>query len=205
MNTYWIRFFFLSFYLLITSTLLTGCMGGVWTGMNLVYTRHNVYKKVDDFHLALQANQLLFSDKTLKQEGAYLDLAVFNGDVLLAGHLPDAALRQLACDRLSALTGYRNLFKQVALSSDVNNGVEDSWITTKILSQIIADAEIDPGVFKIVTADRIVYIMGDVPPKQAHLVIAIARKTGAVMRVVKLLKYYQLTSSDELLKDEKKL
>lgn len=201
MYTYWIRALSLFIFILITSTLLTGCMGGVWTGMNLVYTRHNVYKKVNDFHLALQANQLLFFDKTLKQEGAYLDLAVFNGDLLLAGHLPDAALYQLAFDRLSALSGYRNLFKQVALSSDLNNGVEDSWITTKIISQIIADSEIDPSVFKIITADRIVYIMGDAPSKQAHLVIAIARKTSGVVRVVKLLKYYQLSNSDKLLKD----
>ncbi len=184
---------------------LTGCMGGVWTGMNLVYTRHTVYKKVDDFHLALEANHLLFPDNTLKQEGAYLDLAVFNGDVLLAGHLPDADLRQLAYDRLSRLSGFRHLFKHVALSSESNNGVQDSWISTKIISQIIADADIDPSVFKIITSDRIVYIMGDVPTNQAHLVIAIARKTQGVFRVVKLLKYYKLSDTDEPPKTEKNL
>ena len=122
-------------------------------------------------------------------------MAVFNGDVLLAGHLPGNKLRNKAEQRLQTLSGYRKLFIQVAISKAVNNGIEDSWITTKIRSKIIADAQIDPTVFKIITSDRIVYIMGDVYPKEAVRVIDIAKRTDGVIRVVKMLKYYNLSQS----------
>lgn len=183
--------------IILTTLLLQSCMTGVWTGMNLVYTRHSVYKKVDDFTLGLRAQKLLFSDKVLKQTGCNLDLAVFNGDVLLAGHLPEASLREEACSRLSSLEGQRRLFKYITIIDAPMNGIEDSWITTKIISRIIADSSIDPSLFKIITIDGIVYLMGDVPVKQAKRVIDIARKTNRVRRVVTLLQYYKLSKQIE--------
>ncbi|MFC3908209.1 BON domain-containing protein [Legionella dresdenensis] len=184
--------------LIIASVLLlSGCLGNIWTGAALIYDRHNVYKKLDDYQLAANANKLLFDDdkRILKQRGCSLDMAVFNGDVLIAGHVPSEDLRELINSRLNHLTGYRELFKQVAVSEAPSTGLEDSWITTKIKAQIIADSAIDPNIFKILTIDRIVYVMGDVPPSQADQVLKIASNTSGVIRVVKLLRYYNLSET----------
>lgn len=181
--------------LLFSSMFLNACVSSIWTGANLIYTRHTVYKKFDDYKLAATANHVLFEDKIFKQKGVYLDVAVFNGDILLAGHLPTITLRNEAQRRLETLSGYRKLFQQVAIDTAVNNGMVDSWITTKIRSKIIADSQIDPSAFKIITSDRIVYIMGDVNPKEAIRVIDIAKRTDGVIRVVKLLKYYNLSKN----------
>lgn len=175
------------------SLMLTACLGGLWTGASMVYDRHNVYKKMSDYQLSGMANHVLFDDRILKQSGCSLDLGVINGDVLLAGHLPTEQLRQIARKRLNRLEGYRELFFQVALSDDNNDGLQDGWITTKIRSQIFADSSIDPNTFKIITIDGIVYIMGDVKPDQAEKVLAIARDTEGVLRVVKLMRYYNLS------------
>ncbi|MGQ3889141.1 BON domain-containing protein [Legionella sp. CNM-1927-20] len=185
------------FYLFIVSTisLLTGCIGSLWTGATLVYDRHNIYKKIYDYQLALQANQTLFQDRLLKQEGCYLDLAVFKGDILLAGHLPNRKLRDLTKARLQSLRGYRELFFQVALYSAPANDLTDAWLTAKIRSQIFADAQIDPNDFKIVTVDNIVYVMGDVRPKQAERVLNLAKHTQGVVRVVKLMRYLNLSEA----------
>ena len=178
---------------LIPIFMLNGCISSLWTGATLVYDRHNVYKKFYDYQLAVQANHLLFQDRILKQEGCYLDLAVFKGDILLAGHLPTEKLRHLARRRLKSLTGCRELFFQVAVYSGQANDLIDTWLTTKIRSQIIADADIDPNAFKIITIDKIVYVMGDVRPKQAEQVLSIARNTEGVVRVVKLMRYLNLS------------
>ena len=59
------------FFLLLFSLSLSGCadMSGVWTGVMLVYDRHNVYKKIDDYQLGARANRLLFADERLRCDG----------------------------------------------------------------------------------------------------------------------------------------
>ncbi|MCH9756457.1 MAG: BON domain-containing protein [Gammaproteobacteria bacterium] len=174
---------------------LFGCadVSGVWTGMMLVYDRHNVYKKIDDYQLGAQANRLLFSDEQLRCEGCAIDLAVFHRDILLTGHVPTRALREEANARLFNLAGVRKKYNQLAISSKSDHTIQDTWITAKIRSQVIADAEINPRQFKVVTADGIVYLMGDVLPDQAARVIQIARQTEGVIRVVKLFNYYRIS------------
>ncbi len=180
----------------ILTLLLLSCadVSGVWTGVMLVYDRHHLYKKIDDYHLGADANRALFHDKRLKCDGCAIDLAVFHRDVLLTGHVPTRALREEANERLDALPSIRRKYNQLAIRKTFDHTVHDSWITAKIRSQMIADAEIDPHQFKVVTADGIVYLMGDVLPGQAERVIQIARQTEDVIRVVNLLNYYQLRS-----------
>jgi osmotically-inducible protein OsmY len=179
--------------LLFGFALLGGCYSELWTGATMVYDRHNVYKKMDDYQLGAEAGHALYDDQLFKQRGCSIDLAVFNGDILLAGHVPTAELRQEALRRILKLRGYRRVINQLDISKEPGSTIEDSWITAKIRSQIFADAEIDPRAFKIITSDHIVYLMGDVKPHQALRVIDIARNTEGVDRVVKLFKYYHLS------------
>lgn len=184
-------------YILPLLLMLSGCVGGIWTGASLIYDRHNVYKKVDDYHLLLEVTNALYSDKKLKAEGCVLDLTVFNHDVLVAGHLPSDELLNEARQRLSLVKGYRHLFNEITVSNASSNTVQDGWITAKIRSQMFADDSIDPKVFKVITTDRIVYLMGDVQQDQGERVVQIARRTVGVLRVVKILQYftYQTTST----------
>lgn len=183
----------ITLFLMLSSALLTGCITDVWTGATLVYDRHNIYKKISDFQLAANANRALYNDKIFKQPGCTIDLAVINGDILIAGRVPTYELRQEAYSRIKALIGYRRIFNQLAIGTATGNTLQDDWITTQIRSQIISDADIDPHMFKVVTCEQIVYLMGDVIPKEASRVIHIARRCDGVKRVVKLFKYYNLS------------
>jgi osmotically-inducible protein OsmY len=178
---------------MVLTTMLVGCVGNLWTGSSLIYNRHHIYKKMEDYKLSLEAENQLFVDQQFKQRDCSLELAVFNGELLVAGHLPNESLRSLAFQRLKKIVGARRLFKQIAISHSLNNGVEDMWITTKIRSQMLADSEIDPSAFKVITTDAIVYVMGDVIPEQARRVLAIARNTAGVIRVVRLFHYLNLS------------
>ncbi|MGC1181853.1 MAG: BON domain-containing protein [Legionella sp.] len=155
----------------------------------MVYDRHNVYKKLDDYHLYVKVNNALAIDPLFRNPNCVLDIAVFNGDILIAGHLPTPAILAELRQRLNKVKGYRRLFNEVRLSNTPSNSLKDSWLTTKIRSQIFADSSIDPNAFKVITSDGVVYLMGDVRPKQAITVINIARHTHGVVHVVKMLKY----------------
>lgn len=169
---------------------LSGCLSNIWTASSLVYDRHNVFKKLSDYQLQLRTTNALYSDKLFKNEHCVIDIAVLNGDVLIAGHLPSQELLQEANKRLTQVSGYRRLFNRLTVRMAKSNSIEDAWITTKIRSQIFADDTIDPNAFKVVTSDRIVYLMGDVRKEQAEKVINIARFTSGVEWVVKMLKYF---------------
>lgn len=179
----------LAFFFLVCTS-LAGCVGGVWTGATMVYDRHNVYKSINDYHLLMKVTNALYEDKQFKKENCSLDIAVFNGDILVAGHVPSAEMLAEANKRLQPVTGYRRFFKEISVRDEPKNTVHDGWITAKIRSHIFADATIDPKAFKVVTADRIVYLMGDVRQEEAEKVIQAARNTNGVERVVKILKYW---------------
>lgn len=168
-------------------------MSDLWTGANLVYDRHNVYIKLNDFQLNANASRALYHDKTFKRDDCSIELAVFNRDILLVGRLPSESLREQAYLRVKNVPGSRRLFNQLAVNRTPADPVLDSWITAKIRSQIFADADIDPNKFKVLTYGQIVYLMGDVVPAQAEKVIGFARACRSVSRVVKLFKYYNLS------------
>ena len=172
---------------------LCGCLNSLWTGANLIYDRHNVYKKVGDFQLGANASRALYRDAAFKCEHCVIDIAVFNGDILLAGHVPTKHLRQEALNRMKALNGYRRIFNQLSVQNSASEYIEDSWITAKIRARILADAKISPNRFKVITSDNVVYLMGDVIPEQAQRVTRIARECAGAKKIVKVFQYYHLS------------
>lgn len=183
--------------IILASLFLSGCVSNVWTGANLLYDRHHVYIKINDFQLNASANRVLYKDMLFKQDGIDIEMAVLNRDVLLTGYVPTMELRQEAYERVEAVTtGRRRLFTQISVRTPARGEkAQDLWITTKIRSQIVADADINPSAFKVVTSGGVVYLMGDVIPEQAEKVILFSRKCAGVKRVVKLFKYYNLSDS----------
>lgn len=180
---------------LVSQLLACAAVGSLWTGATLVYDRHNLYKKIDDYQIGARANHELFADKRLRCEGCAIDVAVFHRDLLLTGHVPNAELREEANVRMESISGVRKKYNQIALKATSGHSIQDAWITAKIRSQVMVDAEIDPNQFKIITADGIVYIMGDMLPGQAKRVVRIARRTDGVVRVVKLFNVYQVVAA----------
>ncbi len=175
--------------ILALTTLLSSCISNVWTGAKLLYDRHDVYKKLNDYQLVAEVNHALYFDRVLKCEQCALDVALFNGDILIAGHLPSAQLIEELRHRLYAVRGYNHLFIQVKKRNEGSNSLADSWLTTKIRSQIFADDSIDPDMFKVITSDNVVYLMGEAKLDQAEKIISIARNTAGVSKVVTLLRY----------------
>lgn len=170
--------------------LLTGCWSSAITGVSLIYDRHNVYLKLNDYQLAGKINKELYKDKLLKCENCALEVAVFNRDVLMTGSLPTKNMRAEAAKRVESIAGSRNVFNQVAISTNTGDSLYDTWITGNIRGKILANSDIDPHEFKVVTSRQIVYLLGDVHKSQAEKVLIFAKESPGVYRVVNLLRYY---------------
>ena len=174
---------------------ISACVSNVYTGANLIYDRHSVYKKTTDVALAAKIGHSLKLDPMLQcPSNRCFELTVFHNDVLLLGVVPSFAEKKRANDLVKAVGTYRYLYNYIEIKPNamIDNSIDDDWITTKIRSQIMANADIDPGRFKIVTHHQVVYLLGDVMDGQDEMVIDISRKTQNVTKVVNLLHTYML-------------
>lgn len=161
----------------------------------MIYDRHNIYKKVTDYQLTGRAIQALYSDDKFKAPACAcsIDITVFKGKILLAGHVPEQNLREEAQRRIAQANNSQRIYNQLEVKIRETNALEDGWITAKIRTQILADASIDPNSIKVTTTDNIVYLLGEMQPDQGSKVVHIARNTAGVKKVVKILQYYTYT------------
>lgn len=188
-------------FVLFCLLMLTGCWGGLVTGAQMIYDRHDIYVRLTDYQLTLDTRKVLYIDNALKCSDCYLDIAAFNGDVLISGHVPSFHLLDLVKKRLAWTDGYRHRYVYVSRGSE-DNSLTDHWTTTKIRGQILGDGDIDPDRFKIITTDGMVYVMGDVFKEQARWVLGIVEDTIGLQHTVNLLHYYSF-EKDVIRKEEK--
>jgi osmotically-inducible protein OsmY len=179
--------------LILVTYMLSGCLGGLWTSANVIYDRHNIYKKIADYQLTGNTIQALHADKKFKAPGCVIDITVFKQNILLAGHVPSTSIRDEAQARIAAVSKNKRIYNQLTVANQTTNTLQDSWITAKIRTKILADSSIDPNTFKVTTTDNIVYLLGEMKTDEAQKVIHIVRNVNGVEKVVKILQYYTFT------------
>jgi osmotically-inducible protein OsmY len=115
-----------------------------------------------------------------------LDATVFDGQVLITGRVPNRSWREEAVRRARGVQDVRRVFDQMEIGPDTHfiDSARDSWITTELRGELIADVDVKSINYVIKTTDRVVYIMG-VARGQAELDKAIghARTIAGVRRV----------------------
>jgi osmotically-inducible protein OsmY len=180
---------------LILSSLLGACLSNVWTGANLVYGRHHVYKKSTDIKIAAMVGHALKIDPGLNcPSNKCFEIATFHGDILVLGTVPSQLEKDKVTQNIQKVGQYRHLYNYVKINPnyDYPPQWQDHWITTQIRSQILANSDIDPEPFKIVSHENEVYVMGDVMEEQESLIIDVCRKTQYVNKVYNLMQTYTL-------------
>jgi hypothetical protein len=148
-------------------SLLQGCVSpavtGMSTGAEAAYNHHNIQLAIQDQNNTIQ--------------------------------VPSVELRQ----KLDTIAHKASTTKEIYNLTTVSNPVSplihasDSWITTKVKSQLIADSEIDPSKIKVITENGTVYLIGTVFPDQAMIATDIARSTAGVQNVVRVFTYLEVT------------
>jgi osmotically-inducible protein OsmY len=66
---------------------------------------------------------------------------------------------------------------------------QDSWITTKVKAQLVADSDTESNRVKVITEMQTVYLMGMVTHAEADHITNMVSHTGSVQKVVKVFEY----------------
>ncbi|OIP10468.1 MAG: transporter [Betaproteobacteria bacterium CG2_30_68_42] len=121
----------------------------------------------------------------------HINVTSYNRNVLLTGEAPDAAAKaeigKIAAgqDNVRAVINELQVAPPTAYSSRSN----DSFITSKVKARFVDANRFPANHVKVVTEDRVVFLLGIVTRKEAEAAAEIARTTGDVRKVVKVFEY----------------
>jgi osmotically-inducible protein OsmY len=127
----------------------------------------------------------------------HVNVTSYNRQVLLTGEVPSAQDKQLVEQIVSRVDNVRLVANELAVlgSSSLTQRSSDSLITGKVKAAMVDSKDLYANAFKVVTERGIVYLMGRVTQREADRATDIARSTGGVQKVVRLL---EIISEEEL-------
>ncbi len=122
---------------------------------------------------------------------SHISVTSYNGIVLLTGQVATEQTRQAAEQVIRKIRKVRKIHNELSLAGPTSAIVRtnDSWLTTKIKSKMLADPLLQARRIKVVTENGTVYLMGLVNETQASRVVDVSRNTAGVQKVVKMFEY----------------
>lgn len=193
MKRHWI------FACLITAA-LSSCMGGAFvagaaTGSAVVYDRRPIETIVTDQKIYHDATVRLLQDKTITEQ-CHVVVSTFNRVLLVIGQAPNTYCRDHAIELVRQIPNVKRIYNEVEIANNTPPLVRssDTWITTKIKTQLLLTKNFHSSQIKVVTENGTVYLLGLVTPQQADGAVAVARQVAGVQRVVKLFEYVHAVS-----------
>ncbi|KGK01199.1 BON domain-containing protein [Thalassotalea sp. ND16A] len=175
---------------LISLTLLQGCavalLAGAGAGAASYHDRRTLGSQVDDQSIEVKAYSLLADDKALDEQ-TRIQIVSLNGTVLVVGQAPTKQLKDKVITTISGIQGITKLHNQIRIARLTTMGTRtnDTWLTTKVKTELLASDKIDGTAIKVVTEDSEVFLMGLVKANEANIAVNIVRNVTGVARVYK--------------------
>ncbi|GAB4289555.1 MAG: division/outer membrane stress-associated lipid-binding lipoprotein [Thiohalomonadaceae bacterium] len=187
----------LLFTIVAVLTLLQGCapviVGGAAAGAVAVADdRRTTGTIIDDQGIELKIGKAINDNAELREQ-THINITSFNGVVLLSGEAATAAQRRQVEKLAAAVAKVRRVVNHIIIGpvSSLASRSRDSWLTTKVKSQLLGDKDVPGNQIKVLTEAQTVYLMGMVTRNQGDRAGEIARHTSGVKRVVKLFEYVE--------------
>ncbi|MCG8710389.1 divisome-associated lipoprotein YraP [Brenneria sp. 4F2] len=186
-----------AFAVLSIALLLQGCVGAVVVGSAAVATKsatdpRTVGTQVDDGTLELRVTNAISKDDQLKKEARIVATA-YQGKVLLTGQAPTTELAERAKQIALGVEGAAEVYNEIRQGSPVSLGTAsmDTWVTTKVRSQILASDTVKSSNVKVTTENGEVFLLGLVTQREGASAADIASKVSGVKHVTTAFTYLQ--------------
>ena len=175
--------------------LLQGCVGvllagGATTGVVVAKDRRTVTAQVDDQKIELNARHDL-SERTDISRISHISINSNNGIVLLVGQTPHQKYSDEVRAMVERQEGVRKIYNEIKIEEPIGYDIRsnDSWITSKVRTILIAEKHFDSSHVKVVTEDSQVFLMGLVTHDEGELAVEIARNVSGVEKVIRVFEY----------------
>jgi len=178
-------------------SLLSACavvaVGGVTAGATIMADRRTPAVQAIDKGIELQAENALdkrFGDK------ANINVTSFNQKVLLTGEVQDDGIKNEAGDYVKSMKNARSAFNELVVGpiSSYTARASDSYLESKIKTQMIFTDQLPSNSMAIVAEGGNVYLMGILTQNEAALAKKVASNTNGVKEVFA---YFDIISDAE--------
>ena len=124
-------------------------------------------------------------------DAGHVNVNSFNRKVLLTGEVRDEAMKAAVAREIAAVEGVLSVVNElvIGIPSSFSARSNDSLITAKVKASFIDAKDLFANSFKVVTERGVVYLMGRVTQREGDRAGEMARSTGGVQKVVKVLEY----------------
>lgn len=169
-------------------------VGGAVVGSLMVTDRRTVGSQVEDEGIELRAASRIRENLG---ERVRANVTSYNRQVLLTGEVPSAQDKQLVEQVVSRVENVLVIVNELNVlgSASFTQRSSDTLVTGKVKASLLDAKDLHFGAFKVVTERGTTYLMGRVTQREAERATAIARSTGGVQKVVRVL---EIISEEEL-------
>jgi osmotically-inducible protein OsmY len=147
--------------------------------------------KIDDSLIDTKVGVNIAKADPALDNDSHIVVTSFNGVVLLAGQTPRADLKAKAEQAAAAVQRVKTVHNelQVLPPSGFLARQNDTWLTSKIKTQMLTDPNIPGSRIKVVTENGIVYLLGLLTKQEAAQATALVQGVSGVQKIVKLFEY----------------
>lgn len=174
--------------------LLQGCAavvaGGAASSVIMAQDRRTPGTIIEDKGIQLKCMRAI-NDFAENDPEVHVDAVSYNTRVLLVGQVPNRQIRQEIEKSVKNVAKVKHIHNEikVAPATPMLTRSKDSWITTKIKSEMAVTQDFNLTRVKVVTEDGIVYLLGLIKKDEEYVAVDIARHVKGVKKVVKIFEY----------------
>ena len=180
----------ISRYLLVFFALLflTGCpaaiIGSGAIAIDTTADRRTHGIILEDSNIEFKAFSLI-----QKIEGdMHTNVTSYNGHVLIVGQVPTELVKIKIGKSIQSLANVKSITNELTIGPaiSISGRAQDTLITSNVKARFFKENKVSPFFVKVVTENKIVYLMGLLTEHEAREAEAIAKNTSQVNKVVKL-------------------
>ena len=179
----------------LCALLLSGCaapllVAGAAGGATAASDERSNQSMLDDQVIEAKAKDAIYADQE-RAKRVHINVTSYNHVVLLTGEALSKATRSKVLDIVRHLDKVRLVHNEIRIAdlTDFSSRTGDSWITSKVKSEMLATRGFPSTRVKVVTENDTVFLMGMVTRDVGDHAASIARKISGVKRVIKLFEY----------------
>jgi len=179
----------------LCALLLSGCaapllVAGAAGGATVATDERSNQSMLDDQVIEAKAKDAIYADPE-RAKRVHINITSYNHVVLLTGEALSKATRTKVLDIVRQLDKVRLVHNEIRIAdlTDFSSRTGDSWITSKVKSEMLATRGFPSTRVKVVTENDTVFLMGLVTREVGDHAASIARKISGVIRVMKLFEY----------------
>ncbi len=182
--------------LLVTLSLvvmLSGCVGlfvaGAATTVNIATDPRTSQEIWDDNYIEAEVTGLI--KKPPYRGKSRILSSSFRGTVVLMGQIVDSSMLVALEENIKKIKGVEKVHDQIRIKTPLTTQeiANDTWITTKIKSEVLTHKDLNGVKIKVITEDKEVFLFGYVSREHANIASEVARNIEGVKQVILAFQY----------------